>query len=232
VWATLLILLTTYFALSQVGVADSRAAFWAATAAALVAVLLLWRATRNSVAPTSEPVPRSKLARRVLALVVLTYLSTSLVSGLVAGFLPAVPPGGSPDHAIAVNLRLNTTVAWPISLIIILRLGRLSATWLAVGRPLRWLAMISVVPPLVSLALHPVAIAFSHNYGSTPPRTLAEIAPRMVAGTVLIFCALALGNLSGRESLRRHPSTKSTSHGTGPGGVDSGEVIAPNRATP
>ncbi|SCL34612.1 hypothetical protein GA0070624_5038 [Micromonospora rhizosphaerae] len=231
-WVALLILLSTYFALNQVGVADSGAALWAPTAAALLAVLLLWRAARNSGTPVSEPVRRSKLARRVLALVVLTYLSMSLVAGLVGGFVPVVPPGGSPDHAIAINLRLGTIVGLPISLILIFGVGRLSATWLAVARPFRWLAMISVIPALVSLALHPVAVAWSRNHGSTPPRDLAEIAPRMVAVTVLIFCALALGNLSGRESSRRPASAESPGDGTGLGGVDSGEVIAPNRTTP
>jgi hypothetical protein len=231
VWAAVPILLITYFVLNKAGVADSRAAFWAPTAAALVAVLLLWRAARNSVAPTPEPVPRAKLARRVLTLALLTYLSTSLVSGLVAGFVPAIPSGGSPDQAIAINLRLSTTVAWPISLIILLRLGHLSATWLAVGRPLRWLVMISAVPALVSIALHPVAVAFSQNFGSTPPRGIEELAPRAVVGTVLFFCALALGNLSGRESPARHPSPKGTDHGADPGGADSGEVAAPDRAT-
>jgi hypothetical protein len=232
VWAALLILLSTYFVLNQVGVADSGAAFWAPTAAALVAVLLLWRAARSSGLPVSDSVRRSKLARRVLAVVVLTYLSTSLVSGLVAGFVPVVPPGGSPDHAIAINLRLLTTVQLPITLILIFGVGRLSATWLAVRRPFRWLAMISIVPALVSLALHPVAIAWSRNYGSTLPRDLAEIAPRMIAVTVLIFCALAFGNLSRRKSLRRPASTENPGDGTSSGGVDSGEVIAPKRTTP
>lgn len=233
VWAALLILLSTYFVLNQVGLADSGAAFWAPTAAALVAVMSLWRAARDSEGPISDHVRRSKLARRVLALVVLTYLSSSVVSGLAGGFVPAVPPGGSPEHAIAINLRLGTIVALPISLILIFGVGRLSATWLAVRRPFRWLAMISVIPALVSLALHPVAIAWSRNQGSTPPRDLAETAPRMVVVTVLIFCALALGNLSGRKSLRRTASAESPVDGTGPGGVvDSGEVVAPRSNHP
>lgn len=227
--ATLLILLITYFVLREADVADSHAAFWAPLAAASVAVLLFWRAARKSVAPTPERVPRAKLTRRVLVLALLTYLSTSLVNALVAGFVPAVPPGGSPDHSVMVNLRLSTTVAWPIILIILLHLGHLSATWLAVGRPLRWLVTIAAVPVLVSIALHPVAIAFYRSYGGIPPRSIAELAPRATVGAVLFFCALGLGNLRGRESLGRHPSPKSTDHGVGE--VDSGEVVTPDRAT-
>jgi hypothetical protein len=218
-------MLSIYLVLLQAGVADSGAAFWAPTAAALVAVLLLWRAARSSGPPVTVPVRRPKLARRVLALVVLTYLSTSLVSGLVAGFVPMVPPGGSPDHAIAINLRLLTTVGLPITLILTFGVGRLSATWLAVKRPLRWLAVISMIPALVSLALRPVAIAFSRNYGSTPPRDFAEIGPRMVAVVVLIYCALALGNLSRRKLLRQPVSMDSPGDGAGHGGVDSGDTV-------
>lgn len=69
-WATLPILLGTYFLLRQVGIAD------------------------NGVVPEPEPAPRSKLARRILALGVLTCLGTALASGLVGGFAPMVPPGG------------------------------------------------------------------------------------------------------------------------------------------
>ncbi|WP_027655164.1 hypothetical protein [Salinispora oceanensis] len=233
-WASLLTLLCTYSVLSQVGVADSGAASWAFTAAALFAVFALWRAARNSVAPEPEPVRRSTMARRVLALIVVTHLSTSLVSGLIGGFSPAIPPGGSPDHAMAINLRLNTTVGWPINLIIIFQLGRLSGTWLAVRRPFRWLAMISVFPALIALALHPVVIAFSQKYGTIPPHSLAEKAPRMIAGTVLIFCVLALGNLSRRESLRRPRPAASRGGGTIPGlgDSDTGHSVAPDRATP
>ncbi|MEU7821638.1 hypothetical protein [Catellatospora sp. NPDC049133] len=208
---TLLILLSTFFVLTWAGVADTDAAFWAPTAAAVAAVALLRRAARNSPAPLSEPVGRWRLAGRVLALAVLTYLSTSLVAGIVGGFTPVEPPGGSPDNAIAVSLRLGTTVQLPITLILTFAVGLRSATWLTVKRPLRWLAMIAVTPALITLALRPVAIAWARDNGSTPPRDLAELAPRMVAVTVLIFCALALGNLYRRrspiQSGARHAST-------------------------
>lgn len=101
---------------------------------------------------------------------------------------------------MAVNLRLNTTVAWPIILLITFLLGRLSGTWLSTKRPFRWVALISVLPAVVSLALHPAAVAFSDKHGSVPPHALTDRVPRMVVGTLLIFCALALGNLSRRRS--------------------------------
>lgn len=231
VLAVLAILLSTYFFLELVGVADSGAAFWAPTAAALIAVLLLWRAARNSKTPLPEPVHRAKLTRRVLALVVLTYLSLSLVSGFVAGFVPPVPSGGSPDHSIAMGLRLATTVALPVSLILIFRVGRLSARWLTVKRPLQWLGVVTVVPTLVSLALHPVAIALARNLGSTPPRDLADKLPRAVAVSLLVFCALALGNLSGRKSPTRPPHAESPGYEAGLGRIDSGEVAALDQTT-
>ncbi|MGR6319380.1 hypothetical protein Q2K19_29005 [Micromonospora soli] len=230
-WRALLILLITYLVLNQVGVSDNEAAFWAPTTAALVAVLLVWRAARNGEAQAPELVRRPKLAGRVLALAVLTQASMSLVAGLVGGFVPVTPPGGSPDHAMAIGLRLATTVSLPLSLILISGVGRLSATWLTVRRPFRWLGMISVIPALVSFALHPTAVAFSRNYGSTPPRDLAEMAPRTIAVTILIFCALALGHLSGRQSLRRRAAGNSTGHGTSPRAFDTGEVMQPGRTT-
>ncbi|MEU8088932.1 hypothetical protein AB0B57_35605 [Micromonospora sp. NPDC049101] len=204
-WATVLVLLAAFVALSRVGIAEERAADWAAAAAALVGVLMLWRAVRENVVSTMEPVPRSRLARRVLALVVLTWFGNAMVSGLVAGFVPSIPPGGSPDHAVALAARLHTTVALPIILIIIYQIGRLSATWLAVRRPLRWLALISVGPALVAIALHPTAVAYSQDHGTLPVRSIAERFPMIVALTVLFYCALALGNLSRRESLSRKP---------------------------
>ncbi|MEU4678940.1 hypothetical protein [Micromonospora sp. NPDC023737] len=231
-WPALFLLLSVYFILNQAGISDSGAAFWAPTAAALAAVLLLWRAGRNGSAQAVERVPRSKLTRRVLALAVLTHIAVSLVAGLVAGFVPVIPPGGSPDHAIATNLRLSTTVALPVSLLLVVGVGRLSAAWLTVRRPFRWLGMISVIPALVSLALHPAVVAISRNHGSTPPRELAETAPRMVAVTILIFCALALGNLRGREWLERAAAAESTGHGAGPGAIDTGGVTGPSRTTP
>lgn len=203
----LAILLMTYFVLNQAGLADSSTAFWSPTAAVVAAAVVLVRAARSSAASIPEPMQRSKLTRRVLTLTVLTYLSVSLVSGLVSGFVPTVSPGDSPDHAIAVALRLSTTIQLPISLVIIFGVGRLSSRWLTVTRPFRWLAAISVIPALVSSALHPVAVTFARNFGSTPPRDLVEIAPRMVAVTVLIFCALALGNLSGRTPQKRIAAT-------------------------
>ncbi|MFD0784050.1 hypothetical protein ACFQZ8_08995 [Micromonospora azadirachtae] len=224
-------LLCVYFVLNQVGVSDSGAAFWAPTAAALVAVSLLWRAARNGTPRTVEPVPRAKLARRVLALTVLTYVVMSLVAGLVAGFVPVIPPGASPDHAIAVGLRLSTTVALPVGLLLMVGVGRLSAAWLTGRRPFRWLGMISVIPSLVSLALHPAAVALSRNYGSTPPREVADTLPRMVAVMILIFCALAVGNLRGRESLEGGAAAESTGNDTGPGAVDTGGVTGPSRTT-
>ncbi|MEU7754233.1 hypothetical protein [Micromonospora sp. NPDC049171] len=204
-WATVLVLLAAFVALSRVGIAEERAADWAAAAAALVGVLMLWRAVRENVVSTMEPVPRSRLARRVLALVVLTWFGNAMVSGLVAGFVPSIPPGRSPDHAVALAARLHTTVALPIILIIIYQIGRLSATWLAVRRPLRWLALISVGPALVAIALHPTAVAYSQDHGTLPVRSIAERFPMIVALTVLFYCALALGNLSRRESLSRKP---------------------------
>jgi hypothetical protein len=216
VWAVLVILLGTYFVLDQVGLDAGAAALWAPSAAGLVAVVLLWRAAHNREAPAWEPVGRSKLARRVLALAILTYLSVALVSGLVGGFGPEVPPGGSPDHAIAVSLRLGTTVQLPITLILVFGVGRLSARWLTVRRPFRWLAIISVIPAAVSLALRPVTIALADNYGATPPRDLADNLPRMVAVTVLIFCVLALGNLYGRKSARQPAPARSSADGGSP----------------
>ncbi|MET7670396.1 hypothetical protein [Micromonospora luteifusca] len=204
-WATILTLLATYLALRQFGVAENRSADWADAAAALVAVLLLWHAVRKNVVSTRESVPRATLARRVLALVALTWFGNAMVSGLVAGFVPLTPPGGSPDHAVALAARLHTIVALPIILIIIFQIGRLSATWLAVGKPLRWLAMISVVPALVAIALHPAVVAFSENRGTIPVNSLAERLPTMGVLTVLIYCALALGHLSRREELSQQP---------------------------
>ncbi|MER7442413.1 hypothetical protein [Micromonospora avicenniae] len=231
-WPALFILLSVYFVLNQVGVSDSGAAFWAPTAAALVAVSLLWRTARNDEARPAEPVPRSKLARRVLALAALTYVTVSLVAGLVGGFVPVTPPGASPDHAIAIGLRLSTTVALPVSLILIVGVGRLSAAWLTVRRPFRWLGAISVIPALVSLALHPAAVAFSRKYGSTPPREVAETLPRLIAVIILIFCALALGNLRGRESLGRSAAAESTGDSTSPGAIDTGGVTGPSQTRP
>ncbi|MEV4811002.1 hypothetical protein [Micromonospora avicenniae] len=230
-WPALLILLSVYLVLNQVGVSDSGAAFWAPTAAALAAALLLWRAARNGSAQAVQRVPRSRLTRRVLALAVLTHIAMSLVAGLVAGFVPVIPPGGSPDHAIAISLRLSTTVALPVSLLFVVGVGRLSAAWLTVRTPFRWLGMISVIPTLLTLALHPAAVAFSRNYGSTPPRELAETAPRTVAVTILIFCALAIGNLRGREWLERAAAAESTGDGADPGAVDTGGVTGPTRTT-
>ncbi|MEU7799322.1 hypothetical protein AB0B10_08640 [Micromonospora arborensis] len=198
-WATISTLLATYLVLRQFDVAEDPAADWADAAAALVAVLVLWRAVRHDVPSTMEQVPRSSLARRVLALAALTWFSSAMVGGLVAGFVPLTPPGGSPDDATALAARLYTTVALPIILIIIFQIGRLSATWLAVGKPLRWLAMISVAPALVAIALHPVTVAYSQNRGTIPVRSLAERLPIIGVVTVLIYCALALGNLSRRE---------------------------------
>ncbi|PYC64263.1 hypothetical protein C7C45_30780 [Micromonospora arborensis] len=200
-WATISTLLATYLVLRQFGVAEEHAADWADAAAVLVAVLLLWRAMRKNVVSTLEPAPRATLARRVLALVALTWCSNAMVNGLVGGFVPLIPPGGSPDPVIALAARLHTTVVLPIVLAIIFQIGRLSATWLAVGKPLRWLAMISVVPALVAIALHPAMVAFSQNRGTIPVGDLAERLPLLAALTVLIFCALALGNLSRREEL-------------------------------
>ncbi|MEV1320505.1 hypothetical protein AB0J14_31025 [Micromonospora arborensis] len=198
-WATISTLLATYLVLRQFGVAEDPAADWADAAAALVAVLVLWRAVRHDVPSTMEQVPRSSLARRVLALAALTWFSSAMVGGLVAGFVPLTPPGGSPDDATALAARLYTTVVLPIILIIIFQIGRLSATWLAVGKPLRWLAMISVAPALVAIALHPVTVAYSQNRGTIPVRSLAERLPIIGVVTVLIYCVLALGNLSRRE---------------------------------
>ncbi|WP_406065493.1 hypothetical protein [Micromonospora sp. NBC_00860] len=200
-WASISTLLATYLVLRQFGVAEDPAADWADASAALVAVLVLWRAVRKSDVLTMEPAPRSRLARRLLALAALTWFSNAMVGGLVAGFVPLTPPGGSPDDATALAARLHTTVALPIILIIIFQIGRLSGTWLAVGKPLRWLAMISVAPALVAIALHPVAVAYSQNRGTIPVGSLAERLPIIGVVTVLIYCALALGNLSRREEL-------------------------------
>lgn len=207
-WATPVILVTTYLALSQIGVAENRAADWANAAAAFVAVVLLWRAARRDVPSPMEPVepvPRAKLARRVLALAALTWFINAMVSGFVAGFVPLIPPGGSPDHAVALAARLHTTVALPIILIITFQIGRLSATWLAVERPLRWLAMMSVAPALVAIALHPTVVAYSETHGTIPVRSLPERLPVMGAITLLIFCALAMGHLSRREARSQQP---------------------------
>ncbi|MBM7494782.1 heme A synthase [Micromonospora luteifusca] len=206
-WATISTLLATYLVLRQFGVAEERAADWAGAAAVVVAVLVLWRAVRHNVPSTMEPVPRSTLARRVLALVALTWFGNAMVGGLVAGFVPLTPPGGSPDDATALAARLHTTVALPIILIIIFQIGRLSAMWLAVGKPLRWLAMISVAPALVAIALHPALVAFSDNRGTIPVGSLAERLPSLGVVTVLIYCALTLGNLSRREELSQQPAS-------------------------
>ncbi|NES27782.1 hypothetical protein GCE86_10580 [Micromonospora terminaliae] len=228
VWLALLILVSAYVVLRQVGVSDGGAGFWAPAAAAVVALLQVWRGARDGEAPSVQRLRRAAFARRVLTLAILTYLGTSLVAGAVGGFVPVIPPGGSPDHAIAVGVRLATTVGLPVSLILIGGLGRLSATWLTVRRPFRWLGLISAVPALVSLALHPIAVAFSANHGTTPPRGLAETAPRTAVVTVLIFCALALGNLNGRASLRRRAARTDGAHLRSPGAVDAGEATGPN----
>ncbi|SCF19217.1 hypothetical protein [Micromonospora chokoriensis] len=207
-WATLVILLTTYLALRQIGIAENRADDWANAAAAFVAVVLLWRVARRDNRPPPEPleaVPRAKLARRVLALAALTWFVNAVVGGFVAGFVPLIPPGESPDHAVALAVRLHTTVALPIILIIIFQIGRLSATWLALDRPLRWLAMISVAPALVAIALHSTVVAYSQTHGTIPVSSLPERLPMIGVNTLLIFCALAMGHLSRREALSKQP---------------------------
>ncbi|MFI6761741.1 hypothetical protein ACIBF5_21635 [Micromonospora sp. NPDC050417] len=200
-WSAILVLLSLYFVVSYAGVNDAWAAFLAPAAAALVAMVVLRRSAREGADLVPEPVRRAKLVRRVLGLVVLAYLSEAVVSGVVAGFVPLVPPGGSPDQAVATALRLNTVVALPVALLLEFGVGILSAKWLTVSRPFRWLAAISVVPIPIVLALRPVATALSRENGTTPPRDLAESAPRTIAVTILVFCVLALGNLRGRKLL-------------------------------
>jgi hypothetical protein len=198
VLAVVVVLVGSYYVLGLVGVTGSGAAFAAPAVAALVAVWLVWRADHTD-EPLPEPVGRGRLTGRVLMLAALVYLSEALVAGLVAGFVP-VPADGSAEHSVAVGLRLATTVALPVTLILVYRVGILAAKWLTLRRPLAWLGVVAVVPTLVTLALHPLAAAFADNFGTTPQRDLLDKLPRSVPVTLLVFCALALGHLSRRRA--------------------------------
>ncbi|MEV6305366.1 hypothetical protein AB0M02_38550 [Actinoplanes sp. NPDC051861] len=193
------LLVPLYFALLAAGASEAAAAFWTPAVAAVPLAWLTWRRAHSAATPAPPPMSRGRLASRTLALALLSWLVSSVVAGVVGGFVP--PPADDPAHSVAMSLRYSTLIGLPIVLELLFRLGHRSARWLPARRPLRWLAVVSVVPALISIALHPVAVAFSSANGSTPTRDLSDILPRAVVVTVLYFCALALGNLQARSRL-------------------------------